>query len=486
MPLIYGRDGQDRSIGLRFHEGLPSKHHAAFFGKLQAFRPGISLVLAELPMGAYLSDLAKAIFALAPERRTPWFLRPKRYSRRIRRALFKGKTPDWASDAYKLIRYVNLLELIPTFGAFITAPAHFFRRLPLIRRGKKGWYKTPLAFLSLMVLAAYSCIEFVYPHAARDLALGVLHWMLEHDHYGVLRLLGLIQSVIRHQRIATYLMLLIVCFLAPLWILPPCLVLGCVSWLLEEYRARRSDSVIIQASGLNPDITLTPLDVRVYWKMHPAPFAWGLFYWGLYALFVLSFFVAIIAQGPPRWYTHASILSIFLLISYYSTLALAIQFFLVRPYSALLRATSNPPTMRMHKADAHGLISVIRQIRSHMTPVSLSHPEKPEVWKVYAVEELCKQWSSYSSLIIQEISQNTRDNSELKTTLPQEQRQIFRRVITIDELREMITFLQPFEKNRGSLESVLRGLECLYDGKGIPASPVAATESIDLSPSPAA
>jgi hypothetical protein len=435
-------------------------------------------------MGAYVSDLAKTICALAPERRTPWFLRPKRYSRRIRLALFRGKTPDWASDAYKLIKYVNLLELIPTFGAFVTAPAHFFRRLPLIRRRKKGWYKTPLAFLSLMVLAAYSCIEFVYPDAAGHLALGVLRWMLEHDHYGVLRLFGLIQSVIRHQRIATYLMLLIVCFLVPLWIIPPCLVLGCVSWLLEEYRARRSDSVTIKASGLNPHITLTPLDVRVYWRMHPAPFAWGLFYFGLYALFVLSFFAAIIAQGPPRWYTHAYIFSIFLLFGYYSTLALAIQFFLVRPYAALLRATSNPPTMGMHKADAHGLISVIRQIRSHMTPVSLSHPEKPEVWRVLAVEELRKQWASYSSQIIHEISQNTRDNPGLQTTLPQKQRQIFRRVITMEKLREMIGFLQPFEKNPGSLESVLRGLESLYDGKGISASPVAGMESIDFSPSP--
>jgi hypothetical protein len=119
-----------------------------------------------------------------------------------------------------------------------------------------------------------------------------------------------------------------------------------------------------------------------------------------------------------------------------------------------------------------------------MTPVSLSHPEKPEVWRVLAVEELRKQWASYSSQIIHEISQNTRDNPGLQTTLPQKQRQIFRRVITMEKLREMIGFLQPFEKNPGSLESVLRGLESLYDGKGISASPVAGMESIDFSPSP--
>ena len=425
-------------------------------------------------MGAYVVNLAKAIFALAPEKRTPWFLRPKRYSRRVRLALFRGKPPDWASDAYKLIKYVNLLELIPTFGAFITAPAHFFRRLPLTRRGMKPWYKTPLAFLSLMALAAYSSIEFTFPHAAGHLALIVLRWMLAHDHFSFL---GLIELVILHQRIATYLLLLIACFLVPLWILPACLILGCVSWLLEEVRARRSDTMTVQATGLNPYITLIPLDVRVYWRMRPAPFAWGLFYFGLYALFVLSFFVAIIAPGPPRWSIHANIFSFFLLLSYYSTLALSIQFLLIQPYAALLRTTSNPPTTRMRKADAHRLISVIRQIRSHMPPFSKSRPEEPELWKLLAVEELRKQWDYYSGLITQEITENVRDNPGLKTTLPQEQTQIFRRVITIEKLREMIGFLQPFERSSGSLQSILWGLESLYEGKGILASPVAATRT---------
>jgi hypothetical protein len=434
-------------------------------------------------MGAYVSNLAKAIFALAPEKRTPWFLRPKRYSRRVRHALFMGKTPDWGSDAYKLVKYVNLLELIPTFGAFITAPAHFFRRLPLIRSGKKRWYKTPLAFLSLMVLADYSCIEFIYPHATGHLAVVVLLWMQDYDHFGVS---GAIELAILHQRVATYLMLLIVCFLVPLWILPPCLVLACVSWLIEEFRNRRSDSLTIRASGLNPDVSLIPFDVRVYWRMRPAPFAWGLFYFGLYALFVLSLFGAIIAQGPPRWYTHAYIFSLFLVFGYYSTLALSLQFLLIRPYAALLRATSNPPTTRMFKADAHALISVIRQIRSHMPPLSKSRPEKPEVWKVLAAEELRQQWVSYSGVIRQENSQNVRDSPALKTILPQEQRRIFHRVITIEKLRKMIAFLEASEKNPGSLQSVLQGLESVYEGKGIPASPVARIESVALSPSSAA
>lgn len=82
------------------------------------------------------------------------------------------------------------------------------------------------------------------------IALFSLRWMLDHDRFGVLKLWIPIQFVISHARIATYLMLLIVCFLSPFWILPPCLLLGCIAWLLEEFRAKRSDSLLVQASDL--------------------------------------------------------------------------------------------------------------------------------------------------------------------------------------------------------------------------------------------
>jgi hypothetical protein len=59
-------------------------------------------------------------------------------------------------------------------------------------------------------------------------------------------------------------------------------------------------------------------------------------------------------------------------------------------------------------------------------------------------------------------------------------------VITIEKLREMIGFLQASEKNPGSLQSVLQGLESVYEGKGIPALPAVSIESAALSPSPAA
>jgi hypothetical protein len=49
-----------------------------------------------------------------------------------------------------------------------------------------------------------------------------------------------------------------------------------------------------------------------------------------------------------------------------------------------------------------------------------SRPEKPELWKVLAAEELRQQWVSYSGVIRQGISQSVRDNPGLKTTLPQD------------------------------------------------------------------
>lgn len=434
----------------------------------------------------YVADLAKAIFTFAPEKRTPWFLRPKRYSRRVRIALFRGKTPDWASDPYKLIKYVNLLELIPTFGAFITAPVHFFRRLPLIRRGKKPWYKTPIAFLSLMVLAAYSCIEFVHPHAVVDLTAFSLRWMLHHDHYGVLDFWVPIEFVILHERIATYLILLVVCFLSPLWILPPCLLLACITWLVDEFRARRKDSVFIKASDLNPHVILIPLDLRIYWRMRPVAFAWGLFYFGLYALFALVFFIDFIAQGPPHFFTRVGGFALFLWFSYYTTMAAAIQFLLIRPYAALLRVTSSPPTRRMRRADAHALISVLRQIQSHVTGQSKSRRDKPEVWKILAIEELLKEWASYSRSIREEVSVHLRNNPALWSSLPQDQRQIFCRALPIEKLREALSFLERFEKIPGTLKPLMQGLESLYEGNGIPPSPTDGREARDLSPSPAA
>jgi hypothetical protein len=47
---------------------------------------------------------------------------------------------------------------------------------------------------------------------------------------------------------------------------------------------------------------LIPLDPRVYWRLQWSAFAWGLFYFGLYALFVLVIVVDNIAQGPPHFF----------------------------------------------------------------------------------------------------------------------------------------------------------------------------------------
>jgi hypothetical protein len=437
-------------------------------------------------MGNYFINLTKAVFALAPEKRTPWFLRPKRYARRVRLAMFRGKTPDWAKDTYKLIKYINLLELIPTFGALTTTPMHFFRRLPAIRNGKKTWYKTPLAFLSLMVVAGYSCVEFVHPHAVYDLAYFTLRWMMDHDHFWVLDFLKPFDLALGYPRIATYLILLIVCFLSPLWILPPCLLLGCIAWVLEEYKARRSDSIFVKASGLNPHIMLIPLDVRVYWRMRPMAFAWGLFYFGLYALFVVVVFVNLVAQGPPPYLTYLRGFGVFFLFSYYTTLIAAIQFFLARPYAALLRATSTPPTRRMGKADAHALISVLRQIRTHVSRQSKSRRDKPELWKISAIDELRKEWDAYSLKVKQEVLINLRNSSVLTSSLRQDQKKIFCRALPIDKVRDAISFVRPFEKNPGNLEVVMRGLESLYAGNGVPSSMTDGTGPMALSPTPAA
>jgi hypothetical protein len=431
----------------------------------------------------YFVNLVKAVFAIAPEKRTPWFLRPKRYCRRVRLAFFHGKTPDWASDAYKLIKYVNLLELIPTFGAFLTAPVHFFRRLPLIRRGKKRWYKTPLAFLALMVVAAYSAVELRHPHALLDLLRFFVQWMREHGHYGILTLRSGIEFLVRHQRPATYLFLLLICFLSPIWILPPCLFLAGITWLIEEFRDRRRERIFIRASDLNPYVMLIPLDPRVYWRLQWSAFAWGLFYFGLYALFVLVIFVDNIAQGPPHFFFRVGGLGVVLLFSYYVSLATLIQLLLIRPYAALLRATSSPPTRRMRKADAYPLLSILRQVRAHMPRKRKPRPDRPEVWKNLAVEELSKEWASYNRRIMQETSAILRQNPALIRKLRQDQQRVFAGAVPIEKLRDAIALLQRFETKPSKIESFASGMESIYAGNGIP-SVGGEARPADLPPSP--
>jgi hypothetical protein len=75
--------------------------------------------------------------------------------------------------------------------------------------------------------------------------------------------------------------------------------------------------VFIKASDLNPHVILIPLDLRVYWRMRPVAFTWGLFYFGLYALFALVFFIDFIAQGPPHFFTRVGGFALFLWFSYY-------------------------------------------------------------------------------------------------------------------------------------------------------------------------
>jgi hypothetical protein len=367
---------------------------------------------------------------------------------------------------------------------FLQRPCTSFVGYRLFAAARSDGTKTPLGFLALMAVAAYSAVELRHPHALLDLLSFFVQWMREHHHCRLLTLWTGIDFLAMHQRPATYLLLLLICFLSPIWILPPCLFLACITWLIEEFRDRRRERIFIRASDLNPYVMLIPLDPRVYWRLQWSVFFWGLFYFGLYALFVLTIFVDNIAQGPPHFFFRVGGLGIVLLFSYYVSLATLMQLILIRPYAALLRATSSPPTRRMRKADAYPLLSILRQVRAHMPRKRKPRPDRPEVWKSLAVEELGKEWASYNRRIRQESSAILRQNPDLIRKLQQDQQRVFAGAVPIEKLREAIALLQRFETKPSKIESFASGMESIYAGNGIP-SVGAEARPADLPPSPA-
>ena len=69
-----------------------------------------------------------------------------RLLRRLRRRIFFGREPKWASDVYGLVSYVNFLGLLPTFLSIAASPEHFFKRVPADGTSFDGIYKPPLKF----------------------------------------------------------------------------------------------------------------------------------------------------------------------------------------------------------------------------------------------------------------------------------------------------------------------------------------------------
>jgi hypothetical protein len=106
-------------------------------------------------------------------------LRLWRRSRSIKRRLLGTETPHWATDLYKGLKYLNVIELFPTVLAVLLAPDHFFRRRNLITKkrsfGVKSVYRSPVGFAA-RILTFLLGLNFLDKDAVRstDIAMYVL------------------------------------------------------------------------------------------------------------------------------------------------------------------------------------------------------------------------------------------------------------------------------------------------------------------------
>lgn len=92
-----------------------------------------------------------------------WMLKQIKAMRSIRRRIFGDRVPEWLTEPIKLVKYFDLIRLLPTLYMIVFAPAHFFKCLPAIRKEKKPYYLTPLQFVTNSAALQVVLLTFMFP-----------------------------------------------------------------------------------------------------------------------------------------------------------------------------------------------------------------------------------------------------------------------------------------------------------------------------------
>ena len=250
----------------------------------------------------------------------------------VRRRLVGADLPHWYKDLLGLIRYFNLLRLVPTLSVIAMHPSHFFKSLPAILAGKKRHYLSPLQFVSNAAIVQLLLLPHVYAKVRtppKEVVVGI----------------NLATALVSPLLIAMASGLLLV-----LWYV--CMHIWPMGTLAREFGWR-----------FNYHSCMLPLDFMTYKVLDYRRYCWSMLYFYLYfyvmaaavlstGLFsVLGIFDFYVSAGSGTVYFNKITLIPFLLAGV-GTAYLGYLLFL-RPYTMLLIASSGAITGRMRRYMVH-------------------------------------------------------------------------------------------------------------------------------------
>lgn len=259
----------------------------------------------------------------------PWPLRVVRLLQNQRRRIFGKEMPHWLKDALKVIKYVSLLQLVPTLHMVAFYPRHFFKVLPqIVGKGSKArpYYLTPVQFLGYLVVLQGLAIAYL-----------------------PIKSLGVTQPELALLNLG-----LVLAF--PFVALAACLVVLLLWFVCAHVWPI---NYVAQAIPFNIYGALLPLDPSTYVSLNWSRYLWSMFYYYLYfylmvllatslmvVLEVGIFSVHAGASGRVMYFNKLT------LIPYFAAgliVALAGYYLFVRPYIVLLLANARYATTTMMK-----------------------------------------------------------------------------------------------------------------------------------------
>jgi len=353
-----------------------------------------------------------------------------RYLRRLRRRLFGAKTPHWLKDTYRLIKYVNFIELVPTVIAISTVPQHFFRRLPQILKGKNSVHKTPIAFFSKMLTLTTLGLLYIYSDIFQKFSLEKSDIVFE------LLLLSLLIPI---------LVIIVILIILPIL-------------LYQAFCFSAFDSDYPQWNIYPLIVILSP---KTYSRLNWTKYFWGLFYYSLYFYITFQFMLFI---GSLLWVatvyliTESLVFSIRLILGITTLFALSSYQVVIRPYYELLRNSMEIPSITIHRADGYSIgVDVDRILRD------LPQKEvRKRLWKrtlKRALSKIPKELLKLKKIFKKQNFDAQFIDLSLRQKLYEERRNFYNTILQIDTLENAINNSRLNSSDKKKLKKLINGMK---------------------------